>query len=94
MSPYTPAGASSPVALFGEGGGAETARRLSTLVGADVPLLGEIPFDLELRIGGDTGQPVVTFKPESESAVAIGKVVDQLVAGKRSLLGVKLGLST
>lgn len=94
MSPYTPAGASSPVALFGEGGGAETARRLSTLVGADVPLLGEIPFDLELRIGGDTGQPVVTVKPESESAVAIGKVVDQLVAGKRSLLGVKLGLST
>jgi ATP-binding protein involved in chromosome partitioning len=94
MSPYTPAGASAPVALFGEGGGAETARRLSTLVGADVPLLGEIPFDLGLRIGGDTGQPVVTVKPDSESAIAIGKVVDQLVAGKRSLLGVKLGLST
>lgn len=94
MSAYTPKDSSVRVALFGEGGGEETAKRLSILVGADVPLLGSIPFDPELRIGGDSGAPIVTTLPESESALAIARIVDQLVTGKRSLLGVKLGLST
>ncbi len=94
MSAYTPRDSNVPVSLFGEGGGEETAKRLSTLVGADVPLLGSIPFDPDLRVGGDTGFPIVTSHPESTAAIAIASVVDQLVAGKRSLLGVKLGLST
>ena len=55
MSPYIDPATGAKVALFGEGGGAETARRLSTLVGADVPLVGEIPFEIELREGGDEG---------------------------------------
>ena len=38
-----------PIELFGAGGGAETATRLSQLVGADVPLLGAIPFSQALR---------------------------------------------
>jgi len=94
MSAYTPRNSNVSVALFGEGGGEETAKRLSILVGADVPLLGSVPFDPDLRIGGDLGAPIVTTLPNSESALAIARVVDQLVAGKRSLLGVKLGLST
>ena len=94
MSAYTPLGASAPITLFGEGGGEETARRLSNLVGAEVQLLGLIPFDPALRIGGDSGMPIVASDPESESARAIAKIVDQLISGKRSLLGVKLGLST
>ena len=94
MSAYLPAGASEKVALFGEGGGEETARRLSTLVGADVPLLGKIPFDIALREGGDIGNPIVNSNPNSAAAQEFESVIDQLSLRKRSLLGVRLGLST
>ncbi|MFM7874056.1 MAG: P-loop NTPase [Actinomycetota bacterium] len=94
MSAYIPEGSIEKVALFGEGGGEETAHRLSNLVGADVPLLGKIPFDIALREGGDTGNPVVVAKPESPSALEFEAVIDQLTTRKKSLLGVRLGLST
>ena len=94
MSAYLPVGASEKVALFGEGGGEETARRLSTLVGADVPLLGKIPFDIALREGGDIGNPIVNLAPDSVAAQEFEAVIDQLSLRKRSLLGVRLGLST
>jgi ATP-binding protein involved in chromosome partitioning len=94
MSSYLPQGTSTKVALFGEGGGEETARRLSNLVGADVPLLGKIPFDIALREGGDNGQPVVATNPDSPAALEFESVIDQLTVRKKSLLGVRLGLST
>lgn len=94
MSPYIEASSNTKVALFGEGGGEETAKRLSNLVGADVPLLGKIPFDIALREGGDSGQPVVTAKPDSPAALEFESVIDQLTVRKKSLLGVRLGLST
>jgi ATP-binding protein involved in chromosome partitioning len=94
MSSYLPQGSSTKVALFGEGGGEETARRLSNLVGADVPLLGKIPFDIALREGGDNGQPVVATNPDSPAALEFESVIDQLTVRKKSLLGVRLGLST
>lgn len=94
MSAYIPEGSNEKVALFGEGGGEETAHRLSNLVGADVPLLGKIPFDIALREGGDTGNPVVVAKPESPAALEFEGVIDQLTTRKKSLLGVRLGLST
>ncbi|MFM1968168.1 MAG: hypothetical protein RL590_1025, partial [Actinomycetota bacterium] len=46
MSAYTDSNTGAKVALFGSGGGEETANRLSTLVGAQVPLVGEIPFEI------------------------------------------------
>ena len=94
MSAYVPEGSQTKVALFGEGGGEETARRLSNLIGADVPLLGKIPFDVALREGGDIGQPVVAAKPDSPAAKEFESVIDQLTVRKKSLLGVRLGLST
>lgn len=94
MSAYLPVGAQEKVALFGEGGGEETARRLSILVGADVPLLGKIPFDIALREGGDIGNPIVNSAPDSLAAQEFESVVDQLSVRKKSLLGVRLGLST
>lgn len=94
MSSYIPEGSATRVALFGEGGGEETARRLGTLVGAEVPLLAKVPFDPALREGGDNGQPIVTAEPDSEAAQAFFAVVDQLTQRKKSLLGVRLGLST
>jgi ATP-binding protein involved in chromosome partitioning len=94
MSAYEDSLTGAKVALFGEGGGAETARRLSTLVGADVPLVAQIPFDQELREGGDEGLPIVWRNPESTAAQAFFEVVDQLAPRKKSLLGVRLGVST
>ena len=81
-------------ALFGTGGGEETARRLSVLVGSDVPLLAKIPFDIALREGGDSGAPIVWEKPDSQAAEQFFRVVDQLAPRKKSLLGVRLGVST
>lgn len=94
MSSFIPEGSSSKVALFGEGGGEETAQRLSDLVGANVPLLAKIPFDISLREGGDSGQPVVLTKPNTPVALEFESVIDQLTVRKKSLLGVRLGLST
>lgn len=81
------------MALFGEGGGEETSKRLTTLVGADVPLMGKVPFNVDLREGGDQGAPVVVSAPESASAQAISAIVDKLVIRQGSLLGVRLGLA-
>ncbi|MEN9687137.1 MAG: hypothetical protein RL381_149 [Actinomycetota bacterium] len=79
--------------LFGEGGGEETSRRLSQLIGGDVPLLGKIPFSPQLREGGDSGAPVVISAPESPSAQAIESIVSKLIVREKSLLGVRLGLA-
>jgi ATP-binding protein involved in chromosome partitioning len=81
------------MALFGTGGGEETSRRLTILVGGDVPLMGKVPFNVDLREGGDQGAPVVVSAPESESAKAITAIVEKLVIRQGSLLGVRLGLA-
>lgn len=94
MSAYVPKGAVEKVALFGEGGGEETSRRLSNLVGASVPLLGKIPFDIALREGGDSGKPIVVQNPDSAAAREFEQIIDQLSLRSKSLLGVRLGIST
>ncbi len=94
MSAFQDPATGAKVALFGEGGGAETAKRLSTLVGADVPLVAQIPFEIQLREGGDSGQPIVWQYPESQAAQQFFQVVDALAPRKKSLLGVRLGVST
>ena len=82
------------ISLFGEGGGEETASRLSILVGGEVPLLGKVPFSTQLRTGGDDGKPVVVAQPDSPSAIAIAAIAEKLMVRTNSLLGVRLGLST
>lgn len=82
-----------PLELFGSGGGAATAARLSNLVGADVPLLGAIPFDATLRAGGDVGELVVLSDPESPSAQALRAIATSLGQRSRGLTGVSLGLT-
>jgi ATP-binding protein involved in chromosome partitioning len=93
MSAYPCGKCGELTSLFGEGGGEETSKRLSQLIGGDVPLLGKIPFSPELREGGDSGAPVVIANPESASAKAIQEVVSKLVVREKSLLGVRLGLA-
>ncbi|MEI6869597.1 MAG: Mrp/NBP35 family ATP-binding protein [Actinomycetota bacterium] len=93
MSAYPCAKCGELTSLFGEGGGEETSRRLTQLIGADVPLLGKIPFSPELREGGDAGAPVVISSPDSPSAQAINEIVAKLIVREKSLLGVRLGLA-
>jgi ATP-binding protein involved in chromosome partitioning len=81
------------VELFGSGGGKLVAESLSRSVGAPVPLLGQLPLDVALREGGDTGTPVVLSHPDSPAAVALRGVARQLGRRARGLAGRSLGLT-
>ncbi|OII24329.1 sodium:proton antiporter [Curtobacterium sp. MCBA15_016] len=79
--------------LFGEGGGAETARRLSRDQETAVPVLGSVPLSVPLREGGDAGVPVVLGDPEDPAAVALAAIADRIGTMGRGLSGRKLGLT-
>ena len=78
--------------LFGSGGGAILAERLSASVGSDVPLLGQIPLDIRLREGGDAGVPVVLAAPDSAAAKAMEGIASALASRPRGLSGMSLGI--
>jgi len=82
----------SVVHLFGQGGGADTASRLST-DDETVPLLASIPLSVALREGGDAGAPIVLDNPTDPAAAAIIGVADMLATRARGLSGKRLGLS-
>ncbi len=94
MSAFACPACSQMVSLFGSGGGEESAARLSSLVGTDIPLLAKIPFDVRLREGGDSGKPLVLSDPESDAAIALASIADALTQRNKSLLGVRLGIAT
>ena len=79
--------------IFGSGGGAAVSESLTRAVGADVPLLGQIPLDTNLREGADQGTPVVLRNPESPAAVALRGIARGLGTRSRGLAGRSLGLS-
>src|SRR5680860_1097608 len=79
--------------VFGRGGGARVAATLSERFGYDVPVLGEIPLDLEMREGGDTGKPIVELDPESPAAKELNKIAATLSGRGRGLAGMQLGLT-
>lgn len=79
--------------IFGSGGGQTVADSLSRSVGAQVPLLGQVPLDVTLREGGDQGRPVVTAAPDSPAATALRGVARQLARRGRGLAGRKLGIT-
>lgn len=78
--------------IFGSGGGQLVADRLSQIAGTKVPLLGQIPLDPNLRIGGDLGNPIAISEPNSEAAQAFGAIADHLALRRSSLAGKSLGL--
>ncbi|MEO0509357.1 MAG: Mrp/NBP35 family ATP-binding protein [Verrucomicrobiota bacterium] len=61
-------------AIFGEGGGTETAKSL------EASLLGQIPLDTHIRQGGDNGIPIVISDPESNAAKEFFKVAEAILA--------------
>jgi len=54
--------------LFGRGGGERIAQAF------DVPFLGQVPLQPNVRTGGDEGQPVVMADPDSAAALAFTSV--------------------
>ncbi|MBA4489787.1 Mrp/NBP35 family ATP-binding protein [Paracoccus sp. S1E-3] len=59
--------------IFGHGGVAAEAQKLG------VPLLGELPLEMDVRVAGDSGTPVVVANPETASAQAFRKLARGLV---------------
>src|SRR6202048_3113136 len=77
--------------VFGEGGGQQVAERLSRAVGADVPLLGQIPLDPALVAAGDAGVPIVLSAPDSPAGKELRSVADGLSSRSRGVAGVSVG---
>jgi ATP-binding protein involved in chromosome partitioning len=79
--------------LFGAGGGADVASRLSRDQERPVPVFASVPLSVGLREGGDAGIPIVLSNPEDAASVAIRSVASQLAGRGRGLAGRKLGIS-
>jgi len=67
--------------IFSHGGGEKTSERYN------VPLLGKIPIDTNIREGGDTGKPIVISNPSSPQTEAFVKI-SETVAAKISMLDI------
>jgi ATP-binding protein involved in chromosome partitioning len=60
--------------IFDSGGGGRAAVELK------VPLLGEIPIYTPIRVGSDTGRPIVVMEPESAQAGILRGIARNLAA--------------
>jgi ATP-binding protein involved in chromosome partitioning len=72
--------------IFGRGGGERTAEEMG------VPFLGRVPIYQPIRVGSDSGQPLVIGEPDSPAAQAFMAVAEQTAAqvsiasfGKRTI---------
>lgn len=79
--------------VFGSGGGQTVARKLSEANGYDVPLLAQIPLDLQVREASDAGLPVVAASPTSAGARAFEALAAQVARLGTDLAGMHLPLS-
>jgi ATP-binding protein involved in chromosome partitioning len=60
--------------LFGVGGGEKLAKD------KNVPFLGRIPLEADIRKGGDYGRPIVYSTPESAGAIALRQLARDVAA--------------
>ena len=65
---------------------------MSELVGADVPLLAKVPFNAELREGGDQGKPIVLA--DQKVMDIFDGILDRIIIRPKSLVGVRLNVNT
>ena len=73
MSYYlTPQG--EKIHIFGKDGGRELAERLG------VPLIGQIPLEVEIREGSDTGQPVSVYRKDTPTGLLYSEIARKLAA--------------
>ncbi len=73
MSTYVCGACGTRTDIFGHGGGQRTADQYG------VPFLGEIPLDLRVQEGGDSGVPITAADPESELARAYCEVAEKVL---------------
>ena len=59
--------------IFSYGGVKKECERL------DVPLLGEVPIDPDIRAGGDAGTPIVVSKPDSPQTKAFRDIAQEII---------------
>ena len=79
--------------LFGSGGGQLVADALTRSLGSEVPLLGQIPLDPQLRETGDAGTPLVLADPSSPASVVLRGIAERLATRSRGLAGRLLSVS-
>ena len=72
MSYFKVGDSAKPIEIFGRGGG----EKLSKETG--IPLLGAVPFNLDIGQGGETGVPLMVTAPESEIGRIFLKVATEL----------------
>lgn len=60
--------------LFGTGGGEHLAQVTGT------SFLGNVPIDPNVRIGGDTGKPIIVSHPNSAAAQALRQIAENLAS--------------
>jgi ATP-binding protein involved in chromosome partitioning len=70
--------------IFGEGGGQRVADEFG------VPLLGQIPLEMETREGGDSGVPITVGRPDSAQAQAFRKIAAAAAARVDAVAALKL----
>ena len=95
---YMPQADGSRVEIFGSGGGAIVSASLSETLGYEVPLLAQLPLDIRLREGSDTGCPAVVAddgKPAADApaALELSAVAQRLTHRARGLAGKSLGVT-
>lgn len=60
--------------IFGTGAGEKLAHDYNT------EYLGTVPMEAQVRVGGDSGQPIVVAHPNSEAAVALNEIARKVAA--------------
>src|SRR5690625_2936710 len=93
MSYYIAPGSDERTYLFGEGGGQTVADGLTKSLGAEVPLLGQVPIDIRLREASDEGTPLVLAESAAAASQTLRQVADSLVGKPRGLSGMQLGVT-
>ncbi|HKZ70633.1 MAG TPA: Mrp/NBP35 family ATP-binding protein [Anaerolineales bacterium] len=71
---YLPMPDGTAMDLFGRGGGRKLAEQ------AGLPFLGEVPIDPKVRVGGDSGVPIVVSDPDSPAAQAFVAIAKDIAA--------------
>lgn len=73
--------------VFGMGAGLEIAKQLSAATNSNIDLLGTIPIDPQVRLGGDSGEPIILSHPDAPAAKAIKSIANTLSVMPRGLVG-------
>lgn len=60
--------------IFSTGGGKKASEELG------VPFLGEIPIYTPIRVGGDSGKPIVVLEPDAEQSKLIRRIARNMAA--------------